>query len=319
MPIDPSLIAFFSSVSEHGSVSRAADHLGVSPSTVSRKIEEAELDLGVRLFDRDTRHLRLTEAGRDYLHYVHKALYSLELGEQNLERYNKEVTGVLKVWCPPAFGRTFMAVLVAQFGVKYPALKIALQLEAKPFALGSSDFDVGVCVGMPSEGRVVISKIASYRSSFLATPKFFERYGVPRSMAELIELPVVEAFHEREISLRSAIRSQDGDSISYAPKLSVNDSSLALSAILSDEYIGKLMHWFCEKQLISGELQKALPSCSEDKVLYTMVQARKGNPRKVQLFVDFLKSAIQNRLKLLDEHTNQLPFSPVKTTIPQTK
>jgi DNA-binding transcriptional LysR family regulator len=308
MSMDPGLIRYFTAVANFESVSRAADHLGVSASTVSRKVEETETALGVRLFERDTRHLRLTEAGQDFYHYANKALLLLDLGQQTMASYNKEITGGLRIWCPPAFGRRYLAGPVSQFGALHPQLNISLQLEARPFALGSSEFDVGICVGMPSEGRVVISRLCSYLSSFVATPEFLQKYGAPDSLQSLAKLPIVTVFHEQEMNHRCVIESADGEQISYTSKLAVNDSSLAVNAILSGEYIGKVMHWYIQDELLRGEICKTLPHYSEEKSIYAMVQSRKGNPRKVQMFVDFLKSRLQPAIAEVERRTAGLPY-----------
>ncbi len=308
MTIDPALISYFTAVANLESISGAADYLGMSASTVSRKIDEAEAALGVRLFERDTRHLRLTEAGQDFFYFAQKAMYLLEQGQQTMENYNKQVTGSLRIWCPAAFGRAFLGCTVADFGAAHPQLNLLLQLEPRPFALGTSEFDVGVCVGMPSDGRVVISRLCSYQSSFIATPEFFERYGIPKTLNELVALPIVTVFHELEMNERTVIESDTGEKISYVSKLAVNDSFLAMKAILSGHYIGRVMHWFAQEELLSGQVFKTLPGLVEEKTVYAMVQARKGNPRKVQLFVDFFKERLQPTIADIEKRTALLPY-----------
>ncbi len=308
MSVDLSLISYFVAVADFGSISRAADYLGVSASTVSRKVDESELNLGIRLFERDTRHLRLTEAGHEFLHYAQRAINILAAGQQSMENYKKEISGDLRVWCPPAFGRQYAAAAVSQFGVAHPNLNISLQLEARPFALGSSAFDVGICVGMPTEGRVVISKLCSYQSSFMATAEFFRRHGLPQSLESLAKLPIVTIFHEEELRQRTVLRADCGAQVSFKTKLAVNDSALALEAILSGQYIGKMMHWYVQPQLLSGQLHKALPQYSEEKNLYAVVQALKGSPRKVQLFVDFFKRCVRPAMADVELTTQGLPY-----------
>jgi DNA-binding transcriptional LysR family regulator len=307
--LDPGLISYFSAVAKYGSISRAAERLGTSVSTVSRKIDEIERSMGVRLFERDTRHLRLTEAGRDYLYYVDKALQTLELGQQNLDRYQKEISGDLKIWSPPTFGRKFVAHLIAEFGLQHPSLNISLQLEGSKFPLGATDFDVAICVGMPSDGRVVISKLCNSVNSFVATPEFLQRHGVPRSVQDLEPLPVVTVFHEEDMSQRVAVEDQSGQVTLLTSKLIANDATVALKAITSGKYIGKIMQWYAAKPLLEGSLVKVLPQCTDEKSFYIVVQGRKGNPRKVQLFVDFFKQHLQAEMAEIEQQTTQLPYA----------
>ena len=100
--LDPTRALYFSIVVEKNSVTLAAKALGVSASTVSRKLDELEESLAVRLLERDTRHLRLTEAGKSCLHFVRKAMGVLAAGQQTMERYSSDVVGRLRVLCPPS-------------------------------------------------------------------------------------------------------------------------------------------------------------------------------------------------------------------------
>jgi DNA-binding transcriptional LysR family regulator len=312
MRIDPGLISYFTAVANLESISRAADYLGVSASTVSRKIDEAEQALNVRLFERDTRHLRLTEAGHDFFHYANKAMLMIEAGQQNLDRYQKEISGDLKIWSPPTFGRQFVAHLIAEFGLMHPSLNISLQLEGSKFSLGATDFDVAICVGMPSDGRIVISKLCNSVNSFVATPEFLQRHGVPRSVQDLERLPVVTVFHEEDMSHQVAVEDNSGEVVNLTSKLIANDATVALKAISSGKYIGKIMHWHVAKQLLEGSLVKVLPQCTDEKSFYVVVQGRKGNPRKVQLFVDFFKLHLQAEMAEIEQQTKQLPYAQAR-------
>ncbi len=290
--MDPAWALYFSVVVEHASLSKAAEALSVSPSTVSRKLDELEASIGVRLFDRDTRNLRLTEAGDTYLHYVRKALNALNDGRQIMDRYGTEMRGQLRVWCPPALARHFVADIVMAFSAQYPDLEIALKLEEHSFSLNNSDFDVGICVGMPLEDRAVISKLCSYQSGYVATPEFLHKYGFPKSIHDLAHLPIVKMMPESPLNPEVVLSISDIGTVNIRSKLVVNDSAMSLHAILSSQYIGKVMYWECQQQLHQGSLQRVLPELSDEKTLYSVMPSRRGNPLKVQLFVDFLKAQL---------------------------
>jgi DNA-binding transcriptional LysR family regulator len=288
--MDPAWALYFSEVVEHSSLSRAAQALVVSTSTVSRKLDELESSIGVRLFDRDTRNLRLTEAGDTYLHYVRKALNALEEGRQVMARYNTEVRGQLRVWCPPALARFFVADIVLAFSAQHPQLEMTLKLESQSFSINNSDLDVGICIGMPLEERAVVSKLCSYSSGYVATPIFLQRYGVPQSIQDLSKLPMVKLAQENALQPETALNIPRNEHHNSTPKLMVNDTSIVLQAILSHQFIGKMMHWECQQHLANGSLERVLPGLDDEKTLYSLVPSRKGNPLKVQLFVDFLKT-----------------------------
>jgi LysR family transcriptional regulator, transcriptional activator for dmlA len=308
-PLDPTWALYFSAVAEHASISRAAELMSVSPSTVSRKLDELETSVGVRLFDRDTRNLRLTEAGDTYLHYVRHALHMLDEGRQVMDSYSSEVRGQLRVWCPPALARRFVADIVMSFASQYPRLDIILKLEPRPYSLSHSDFDVGICIGMPPEDRAVISKLCSYRRGYVATPAFLRSFGEPRTIDDLVQLPIVKIAHEEQLSSEVHWSNPNGETVNAISKLVVNDSEIGLRAIMSGQYIGKTTYWHCLQHLLDGNLQRVLPELSDEKTLYSLVPARKGNPMKVQLFVDFLKMHLAPQLLASEQQIDTMTLN----------
>ena len=307
--LDPTRALYFSVVAEKSSVGLAAKALGVNASTVSRKLDELEAALGVRLLERDTRHLRLTEAGESYLHYVLKAMSVLEAGKQTMERYASDIGGRLRVMCPPALGRHFVADLVVAFGRLHPLLQVSLKLDARPFSLAESEFDVGLSIDMPVEQRAVVSKVGELTRGYVATPYFLTTFGRPTSLQSLSQLPIVAVSSSDQLSDRVTLTAPDGQSISTATKLTTNDSGVALRAVLSGELIGRMMYWYCADQLASGQLQKVMPELNDTKTIYTVVSTRKGKPRKVQLFVDFLKIHLSREIRQLEQKASGLAIA----------
>lgn len=304
--LDPTRALYFSVVVEKNSISLAAKALGVNASTVSRKIDELEEGLGVRLLERDTRSIRLTEAGESYLHYVLKAMGILEAGRQTMERYSSDIAGRLRVMCPSVVGQLCMADLVVAFGKLHPHLQISLKLDSQPFSLADSDFDVGLCIDMPSEDRAVVSKVGEMTRGYVASPAFLQAYGQPDSIYALAKMPIAEVTYTDDLRDRIMLTNAKAE-VAYAiAKLPTNDSAVALRAALSGELIGRIMYGYCADQLISGELIKVMPELDDIKTIYTVVSTRKGKPRKVQLFVDFLKIHLAKGLRDLERKVSGL-------------
>ena len=287
--LDATRALYFSIVAEKNSISRAAQSLGVNPSTVSRKLDELEQSLGVRLIERDTRNSRLTEAGQAYLHHVLKAIGALEAGRQTMSLYNTEVRGRLRVLCPPAIGRRFVADLVIAFGALHPHLQVSLKLDSRPFALADTDFDVALCLGMPFEDRAVVSKVLDVRMGFVATPAFLLKHGQPTSIHTLAKLPIAAVDYDHYLHEQIELTNAVGEVAYAVTKLPTNEPEVVLKAALSSDYIARMMYWYCAEALASGELIKVMPELEITQSIYTVVALRKGKPRKVQLFVDFLK------------------------------
>lgn len=302
--MDPSLALYFSVVAEQTSISAAAALLGVNVSTVSRKLSDLEARLGVRLFDRDTRNLRLTEPGEAYAHFVQKGLQILAQGQLQMEGYGTGLRGRLRVWSPPALGRRYVADLLIAFSKLHPKLQVSLKLDARPFSIGQSDFDVAVCMGMPDEERAVVSRLGSLSRGFLATPEFLARHGTPRNLQELTRLPWAELDDKPLNFQRPAALDADGNALTALPKLKSNDHEVVLRAVLSGELMGCMMHWYCLDKLGSGQLKKVMPELDETLDIYTVLPTHKGKPLKVQLFIDFLKTHLPDQLRDMALLTN---------------
>lgn len=298
---DATRALYFSVVAEKNSITLAAQLLGVSASTVSRKLDDLEEGLGVRLLDRDTRHLRLTEAGESYLHFVHKATAALDAGRQTMERYSSELKGRLRVLCPPAVGRCFAAELVIAFGLLHPLLQMSLKLDSKSFSLSEDEFDVGLCVGMPAEDRAVVSKLGELTQGFVATSAFLRVHGHPTSIQALAALPICGVSYDHYLHSQMVLKNPGGR-VAYAPvKLMTNDPDVGLRAVLSGQLIGRMKHFYCADELLSGRLQSVMPELNDTTPLYTVVSSRKGKPLKVQMFVDYLQAHLAPRLKRLEQ------------------
>lgn len=305
-PLEATRALYFSVVVETNSITLASKILGVSASTVSRKLDDLEASMGVRLIDRDTRHFRLTEAGESYLHFVLKANTALKVGRQMLDRYSSDLKGRLRVLCSPAIGRYFVADLAIAFGRLHPFLHVSLELDSKIFSLTESEFDVGLCVGMPTQERAVVSKLGELTRGYVATSYFLETYGIPNDAHALADLPLCNVTDDHSLHDQVAL-SGPAKGIIYAPvKLVTNDPEVGLCAVLSGDLIGRMELFYCADELLSGRLHSVLPELNDARALYAVVSSRKGKPRKVQMFVDFLQAHLAPRLRTLEQQVKPL-------------
>lgn len=295
--VDPTVALTFSVVAQEGSFTRAAAILGVNPSTISRRLDGLEASLGVRLFERDTRNLSLSEAGQAYLAYVEQALNSLKDGRNAMERHSSEVKGRLRVICPAVIGRHFMADLALAFTAQYPMVEISLRLDAMAPGKAQPDFDVAISLGMPDDSRAVVSKLGDVSFGYLATPGFLAKFGRPATAQQLALLPqAVLANGSSMYDLGVVANPQD--ELANAPlRFSVNDEQVLQQVLLSGQHIGGLMLWPCLHALASGLLVSVMPELDTLATLYTVAPARKEKSLKAQLFIDFLKDRLASYLK----------------------
>src|ERR1700730_2242384 len=179
------LIASFVSVAEHLSFIAAANVIGTSPSTVSRKVSRLEDALGLRLFERTTRRVALTEAGRLYHAQCVQIFNHLADADAMIASLNSEPGGLLRVSFPVAFGRLQLSEIIGEFLDAYPKVKVEANYTDRFVDLIEESYDAVVRVGTLPDAPLIPRKIAENRGLVVASPAYLERYGVPYAPADL--------------------------------------------------------------------------------------------------------------------------------------
>lgn len=298
--VDPTLALTFSVAALEGSFTRAAALLGVNPSTISRRLDGLETSLGVRLFERDTRHLSLSSAGQVYFDYVQQAFSALQAGRYAMESHRVEVSGRLRVTCGPMLGRLLMVKAVQDFMALHSKVSITLVLDAKAGATGQQldGFDVAVSLGMPDDNRAVVSKLADISYGYVASPAFLARHGHIENAAQLAQLPLAGLGSSSVLHDYGVVSTAFNELASAGLKFSTNDEDALQQALLGGQFVGRLMLWPCLDALSEGRLAMVLPELNETHALYTVAPARKEKSLKAQLFIDFLKTRLTEQIRL---------------------
>src|SRR5262245_33081492 len=180
-------IAVFVKVVEAGSFSTAARRLGLPKTTVSAKIAGLEQRLGVRLIQRTTRKLRMTEAGEKYFHHCAIATREVELGEAALQSAKEKPSGVLKVTAPVDFGRSVLPRVVRAYAAKYPDVSVELIVTNRIVDLVEENIDLAIrWAGSLKDSSLIARRFMETRSSLWASPKYLKAFGNathPRDLA----------------------------------------------------------------------------------------------------------------------------------------
>lgn len=175
----------FAQVVEAKSFSAAADKLGMSKSLASRHVSALERALSVRLLNRSTRKLSLTEAGAVYYEHCARIVQEAELAEQRLTRTQSEPAGLVRVTAVPAFAVRHVLPALTDFRHKYPKIQVKLFCSNRPLDLGDEGFDLGIRVSFKPAPNLVARKLAVNRSVICASPAYLERRGTPRRIEDL--------------------------------------------------------------------------------------------------------------------------------------
>src|SRR5947208_7286042 len=153
----------FALVARHRNLAAAARELGVTPPAVSKRLAQLERRLGVRLLNRTTRRMSLTEEGEVYLEHSRRILEEIEAMERLVSSRRAAPKGLLRVNATLGFGRSYIAPAVSVFVRRYPEIQVQLQLTDRPMNLGDEAFDVGIRFGELPDARAVARKIAANR------------------------------------------------------------------------------------------------------------------------------------------------------------
>jgi len=175
----------FAQVVEAKSFSAAADKLGMSKSLASRHVSALERSLSVKLLNRSTRRLSLTEAGALFYEHCAKIVQEAELAEQRLSRTQSEPAGLVRVTATPAFAVRHVLPALTEFYRKYPKIQVKLSCSNRALDLGDEGFDLGIRVSFDPAPNLVARKLAVNRSVLCASPAYLKRHGTPRRIEDL--------------------------------------------------------------------------------------------------------------------------------------
>ena len=181
----------FTAIIDRGSLTAAADALDSSLPAVVRTLAALEAQLGVRLLNRTTRRLALTEDGRQYLERARRILADLDEADRALGTQQDEPSGTLNVTAPVLFGQYHVAPAATRFLQRYPKMRINLVLLDRVVNLVEEGLDVGVRIGHLQDSTVVAQGVGRIRRIVVASSAFLRRHGTPKHPRDLIGKPCI--------------------------------------------------------------------------------------------------------------------------------
>lgn len=175
----------FVEVADRGSISRAADKLGLAKSVVSRRLSELEARLEVQLFQRTTRKLGLTENGRRFYADAQRVLHDLEQAECAVSEAQLELKGTLRLALPMSFGLLHLTPAIEGFMREHSQLNFEIEFDDRRVDLIAEGFDLAIRIARLNDSSLIARKLAPIRHGVFASAAYLERHGVPRHPQEL--------------------------------------------------------------------------------------------------------------------------------------
>ncbi|MEK1905624.1 MAG: LysR family transcriptional regulator, partial [Pseudomonas sp.] len=247
---------------EAGSFAEAARRLGLTPAAVGKNVASLEARLGVRLFQRSTRSLTLTEAGERFLLEAAGGLRSLQSAMANLASAQGQPAGVLKVSMGLAFGRYYILPLLEEFLGRYPAVQPDWHFDNRVVELIAEGFDAAIGGGFDLSPGVVARELAPAHRVLLASPAYLAQHGEPRSPAELSAHAGILIRSPQTGRVRPwMLRNREGQqaAIDLQARMTLGDPEASCQAALMNLGITLVSMPHALPHLDSGTLRRVLP------------------------------------------------------------
>ncbi|MGB4075724.1 LysR family transcriptional regulator [Pseudomonas sp.] len=286
MGLDDALI--FTRVVECHSFTQAAQGLGMQKSTVSRRIALLEERLGVRLLNRTTRKLRLTEVGQAYYERCRQIMLDFAEAEQAVMQLQLEPSGLLRITAPIEFGQLFLGQVLGDFMRQYPQISAEVELTSRHVDPVEEGIDIAILVGRPQDSTLIARKVLETSRRLYASPDYLAQHGTPQTVAEL-------AGHRAILLPNDSPRYWPllGESIGCQRVLSCNNITFAREAALAGAGIAGLPIMISDLAVQQGRLLELLPQASLPVgELYAVYPSRRFQAMKVKTFLDFLMHAL---------------------------
>src|SRR5512140_403895 len=249
-----SAMRVFAEVVEAKSFSAAADKLGMSKSLTSRHVSALERALSVKLLNRSTRRLSLTEAGAVFYEHCARIVQEAEVAEQRLTRTQSEPAGLVRVTAVPAFAVRHVLPALTEFYRKYPKIQVKLFCSNRPVDLGDEGFDLGIRVSFNPSPNLGARKLAANRPVLCASPAYLKRHALPRRIEDLRrhECVLLPALAPKGVwTLRRDGRKY---SVQVAGAFETDDMDAVFAAVAAGMGIGILPLYMAGDALRQGQL-----------------------------------------------------------------
>lgn len=291
-PIQIGSIEIFCRAALAESFTQAARVLGLTPAAVSRSVARLEHRLGVRLFERSTRRLRLTEAGHAYFEECSQALERIRNAEHALSNQQGEVQGQLRVSMPTTYAHHRVLPHLAGFLKRYPALRVELNVSNRNIDVIEEGFDIAIRLGEPQDSRIVARKLEDCPLVLVASPRYLKGAGRLKTIEDLQNhrcIPFVLPRTGRVLPW--LIHGHEGAKEVTAPAtVVVSDDVLGcVNLALNDAGITQTYTFIVQGLLDQGKLTRVLPHLEgASRPFYALMPSNRFTSPKLRYFVDFL-------------------------------
>lgn len=294
-------VTSFIAVSDLLNFGAAAERLGMSRATVSAQIGELEKRLGVRLFQRSTRHVRLTEAGEAYRVALGGVSGQVQEAERIAQSFQTEAVGKIKLTAPDELCERYVVPAMAEFLRDQPGLTMEIELGSRRVDIVKEGFDLAIRASLAVEPTLIVRRLATSPVTLTASPAYLERRGAPQNPDELLRHDIVHHSGLKAGALWVMRRGNEERRIPVTPHVQINMGSMLRDSAIAGLGVTYLPEFITGDAIRAGRLVRVLPEWRIQSVDVNAVYPSNRNiTPKVRGFVSVLAKRFEGAADFME-------------------
>ena len=279
----------FAAVVNEGSFSKAAERLDRSPQLVSKYVAQLEARLGVRLLNRSTRRLSVTEAGQAYFDRCQGIVAEVDELEDAVGNMTESLSGVLRINAPMTFGMHHLTPAIAGFQSRHPELQIDLALDDRVVDIVSEGFDLAIRIADLETSSLIARRLAPINLVVCASPAYLQQHGHPATPQDLTKHQCLGYTYSSDRDRWRLESAQGIEEVQVNGRFSANNGDALRIAALAGHGLVLQPTFIVGDDLRSGRLVRVMPDYAVEPLnVYAVYAHRQYLSNKVRAFVEFL-------------------------------
>lgn len=280
----------FITVVQAGSFSEAARQLHVSPTIISRHVRELETWLGVRLLNRTTRHIALTEIGHVVQARCLEVLAQFQRLEETADDWREAPRGKLRVVSPLLFGGTVLATRLPEFLASYPSIDVELTLTDRFVDLVEEGQDIAIALGDLPDSSAITRMLGQLHGGLYASPTYLDKRGRPTKIEDLLTHECI-LYASSGDSWTIIDKANKTHSLKVSGQLRTNSATVVAAGLIQGQGIGLVPDYMAREALKAGTLERVLPGCEPPTIaVRALYNPGRYQAAKLTVFLDFVAS-----------------------------
>lgn len=278
----------FAQVIEQGTLSGAARRIGLSRAVVSYHIKKLEAHLGIKLLNRSTRTISLTEAGSDYYQYCQAIAEQASAANQQIENLKHEPVGLLKITCPVNVGLQTIVPALNEFRTIYPQIELDVMLTDEVINIMKEGIDLAIRGAPLSDSGLQATKLSTLTTCLCGSPSYFKKFGTPKHPTDLNKHQwVIYKLTSGTLELTKGSRSF---SIEMKGTIRTNNAAARTSFVEGGHGLARIPYYDAKPKIEQGTLVSVLDDYAmKDINVYGVFPPGVAESKKLRLLIDYLK------------------------------